>query len=161
MATRSSALERPAGRPAGRRGEGEPRGKARPELGVVDQRHALQRARRRQARALYFLSGGVLAAALTVAAAGHAMLAATQLRSDTLQSQLAGAVSTEQNLELRKAVLESPSRVMSLAEHRYKMVAPSGVTYLQPVDPGESVLQAHEAARPAAHRSSSASSRRP
>ena len=157
MATRSSALERATGR----RAESEPRGKARPQLGVVDHRHALQRARRRQARALYFLSGGVLAAALTVAAAGHAMLAATQLRSDTLQSQLAGAVGTEQNLELRKATLESPSRVMSLAEHRYKMVAPSGVTYLQPVDPGESVLQAHEPARPAAHRSASVPSHRP
>ncbi|MGO9558931.1 MAG: hypothetical protein ACLPQS_12895 [Acidimicrobiales bacterium] len=128
-----------------RQGAAQPAKSARPALGVIDRRHVLDRARRRQARALCLLSGGILAGALTVAAAGHAMLAATQLHDDAVQSQLASATATEQNLLVQRAQLETPSRVLNLAEERFKMVAPTGVTYLQPVNPGMSVEQAHEA----------------
>jgi cell division protein FtsL len=168
MAARSSALrhgaepaQRSADRAAARRAEqSKPVKSSRPKLGVVDRAATLEHARRRQARVLFFVSGLVVAAALTVAAAGHALLAATQIRADTLRGQLANAIATQQGLQLQRARLETPSRVLSIAEHRFKMISPSGATYLQPVNPGESVLQAHEppraAPRPAAsHRSHS------
>ncbi|MHB8457843.1 MAG: hypothetical protein ACYDBS_09190 [Acidimicrobiales bacterium] len=102
------------------------------------------------------LSGGVLAVALIVVAAGHAMLAATQIQADGLQSQLAGALATQQNLDLQRATLQTPARVLWLAEHRFKMISPTGVTYLQPVNPGETVQQAQKsAAGSSASRSSS------
>lgn len=145
MAANSSAVRRAGTRPALRPA------KETPSFGVVDRRNVLERAMRRQSRVLLLLSGGVLAGALTVAAAGHALLAASQVRADNLQSSVASAVATQQNLELQRAKLETPSRVLSLAQKRFKMVAPSGITYLQPVDPGESVEQAHEAQAKATH----------
>lgn len=121
----------------------EPR--SRPALGVVDRRHALERARRRQARLLVLLAAAVVAAGLTIAAFGHAMLAATQVRADTLAAQLNKALAVQQNLELEKANLETPTRILSIAEHRLKMVAPSGVSYLEPVSTGPTVLQVEKA----------------
>lgn len=156
MAARGSALRhQPPERQRARRSD-EParRGRPAPPLGVVDRQAALERARRRQSRLLLVASGAVLAGALTAAAAAHALLAATQIRADGLQSQLASAVATQQNLQLQRADLETPARVLWLAEHRFKMVSPSGVSYLQPVNPGETVQQAHEPAaspKPASH----------
>jgi hypothetical protein len=145
MAARGSAARQAAPASArSRQAAAQPAKSPRPALGVLDRRHVLDRARRRQARALCLLSGGLLAGALTVAAAGHAMLAATQLHTDSMQAQLASATATEQNLLVLRAQLETPSRVLNLAEHRFKMVAPTGVTYLQPVNPGMSVEQAHQ-----------------
>ena len=146
MATRGSALRQSSAArlPAGRPGQGKAAQPRKPPLGVVDRRHVLDRARRRQARVLFAVSGAVVAGALTVAAAGHALVAASTVQADGLQSQLTGALATQQNLLTERATLETPGRVLSLAEHRFKMVAPSGVTYLQPVNPGPSVLQAHE-----------------
>ncbi len=152
MATRSSTLHHSPGdsapaRAPGRRGEqSRPARTSRPPLGVVDRAATLERARQRQARVLFLVSGLVMAGALTVAAAGHALLAATQIRSDTLSGQLANALTTQQDLQLQRAELETPSRVLRLAETRLKMSSPAGITYIQPVDPGESVLQAHEPA---------------
>ena len=146
MSARAAAVGSPDPGRIGRRAGAPETKKVRPPLGVVDRRHALERARRRQARVLLLVSGIVVAAALTIAAAGHALVAATQIRADNLQSQLAAAVAAQQNLQLERAQLETPSRVLALAEHRFKMTAPSGVTYLEPVNPGETVLQAQEAA---------------
>ncbi len=114
------------------------------QLGVVDRRHLLERARRRQARLLVTLSGAVLAGALTVAAGGHALLTSEQYRADGLQSSLASAIATQQSLQAERAALETPSRILRLAKERFKMVTPTGVTYLQPVNPGETVAQAHQ-----------------
>lgn len=137
MATRSTALRQA---PAGAR-----RQQPRSSLGVVDRRQLLEHAKARQARVLLALSGGVLAGALTIAAAGHALLASSQYRADGLQQAVSSAVATEQNLQAERAALETPSRVLALAKGRFKMVEPSGVTYLSPVNPGESVYQAHRA----------------
>ncbi|MHB1986857.1 MAG: FtsB/FtsL family cell division protein [Acidimicrobiales bacterium] len=145
MATKSAALRQNRAPDAGvHRPAGRPADSAKTPLGIVDRRQLLSRARRRQTRVLLVLSGAVLATALTIAAAGHAMLAASQIQTDGLQASLAGAVATQQNLQLQRAELGTPSRVLSIAEHRYKMVWPSNVTYLQPVNPGVSVEQAHE-----------------
>jgi cell division protein FtsL len=135
--------QRAAEREAVRRAEPARSGRSRPALGVVDRQAAIDRARRHQSRVLLALSGGILASALTAAAAFHAVLAVTQIRADNLRSELATAVARQQNLQLERADLEAPGRVLWLAEHRFKMVAPGQVTYLEPVNPGETVEQAH------------------
>lgn len=138
MAIRSEVAARETVRPA------DARPARRGPIGVIDEREHKERARERQARVLLGLAGIVLAVALVVVAVGHAMLAATQVRADALQSQLSGALATEQNLRLSKATLETPSRILTLAERRFKMTAPPAVTYLEPVAVGPSVLTAHE-----------------
>ncbi len=140
MAARSTAVRSAQARQA-------PAGVKRPprrsELGVVDRRSLLERARRRQARVLVGLSGAVLAGALTIAAGGHALLVSEQYRADGLQASLASAIATQQSLQAERAYLETPSRILRLAKERFKMVTPAGVTYLPPVNPGETVAQAH------------------
>jgi hypothetical protein len=148
MATRASALreaplrQRPSD-VAGRAKPAKQSKPARPALGVVDRRDVLERARHRQARVLVLLSGLVIAGALGVVAVGHALVATDQLRADGLQAQQAAALATQQNRLLQRAQLETPSRILKTAEGPLKMVAPASVTYLPPVNPGESVAQAH------------------
>ncbi|MDA8037789.1 MAG: hypothetical protein M0Z69_01255 [Actinomycetota bacterium] len=113
------------------------------QLGLLDHQQLQARAKRRQFRVLVVLSGIFLAAALVVVAGGRALLAGDQVRADSLQAGVASALSTEQNLLLQRAELEAPARVLAIAERRLKMVTPSSVVYLAPVNPGESVAQAH------------------
>jgi hypothetical protein len=127
------------------------RAKAKPaELGVLDRRHVLERARRRQARVLVALSASLVAVAFVLVAAGHALLASDQVAADTMNSNLAAAIATQQNDQLIRAELEAPSRILSIAESGLKMVTPASVTYLPPVNPGPSVAEAHGAPAPAA-----------
>ncbi|MGH9296791.1 MAG: hypothetical protein ACRDZP_02295, partial [Acidimicrobiales bacterium] len=93
MATRSSALREA---PARSRQPASPsrHKQQKPSLGVVDRRHLLDRARRRQARALVVISGITIAAAMSIAAGGHALLATDQIQADGLQSQVSAALST-------------------------------------------------------------------
>ena len=156
MASTPSALKREAASPRRATGKSEPTPQS---LGVVDRRRVVERARRRQARMLLVVSAGLVSVALVVAAAGHALLAATQLRADNLQSAVSGALTTEQNLEVQRATLETPSRILAIAEQRLKMVLPSGVAYLEPVSTGPSVLRAHEAGSAHFGRSTSSRSR--
>jgi cell division protein FtsL len=130
-----------------------PRREAR-RLEVLDRRHLRARAERRQVRVLVTLSGLVLVGALVIVAAGHALLASDQVRVDSINSAVASALAKEQNLQLERAELESPSRVLAIAKTELKMVTPSSVVYLPPVNPGESVAAAHEA-RPSSATSSS------
>ncbi len=131
-------------------------GEQKASLGVVDRRHLLARAQRRQGRVLLMVSGCIVAGSLAVAAGGQALLAATQIRADGLQAQVASALASQQNLRAARAQLETPSRVLTIAEQRFKMSAPAHVTYLQPVNPGESVAVAHA---PVSHTASPAHGR--
>jgi len=92
---------------------------------------------------LIFLSAACLAIPLVFSAVGHALVAADQVRSDGLQSQIASALQTQQDYQLQKAELLAPSRILSIAETHLHMVTPTAVVYLPPVNPGESVAQAH------------------
>ena len=73
-----------------------------------------------------------------IVAAGQAFVSAQQVHLDRAQQQLATAVAKDQNLQLTRAQLESPTRILSFAEHELGMVVPSHVTYLVPVDPNRS-----------------------
>jgi cell division protein FtsL len=110
----------------------------------LDRRGLLERSRHRQARLLLSLSIALVAAALAIASVGHAVLARQQLVIDKVQSQVQRTLQTEQNLQLERAQLETPARVLRIAESRYGMVAPQSVSYLKPVNPGESVLKAEQ-----------------
>jgi hypothetical protein len=130
---------------------------AGPDLGVLDRRHLLARAHRRQSRALITLTGIVVAASLVLAAGGRALVASDQVRSDTLQSQIAAALQVQQDDQLQKAELVAPARILTIAETHLHMVTPAVVTYLPPVNPGETVAQAHDDPTASGHRSSSGS----
>jgi hypothetical protein len=91
--------------------------------------------------------------ALALTAVAHAFVASDQQRIDALQGQLATTLAQQQNLQLSRAALESPVRVLNIAEHDLGMISPGSVSYLAPVDPGISVGQAAaNAARAAAAR---------
>ena len=134
------------GRPAGstRQGGG---------LRVAEPRPDRIRRARRGALVLRGIGVALVLGALVVAAAAHAVVARDQSRLDSLQSQVASALGTEQTLQMSRAELQAPLRVLGIAEHHLKMVAPPSVTYLSPVDPGPSVAEAQAAA--AARRASS------
>jgi hypothetical protein len=65
------------------------------------------------------------------------------VRSDTLQSEIAAALQVQQDDQLQKAELVAPARILTIAETHLHMVTPAAVTYLPPVNPGETVAQAH------------------
>ena len=124
--------------------------RARPELDVVDRRRTTSRPHRRQANILRGLGVLFIVGALAVTAAAHAFVASDQQRIDTLQSKLTQTLAEQQDLQLARAELESPARVLAIAERELGMISPQSVSYLAPVDPGPSVSQAGAAAARAA-----------
>ncbi len=125
-------------------------GEARPSLDVVDRRRAASRSNRRRAGMLRGLGVMFVVGALAVTAAAHTFVASDQQRIDTLQSQLSQTLAEQQDLQLSRAELESPLRVLAIAERQLGMVSPESVSYLPPVDPGPTVSQAGAEASKAA-----------
>jgi cell division protein FtsB len=117
-------------------------GAARPRLDVVDRRLRASSSTRRQAKVLKALGALFVVGAFGVTAVAHTFVASDQQRIDALQGQLGQALATQQELQVARAELESPSRVLAIAEHQLGMVSPGSVTYLSPVNPGPSVEQA-------------------
>ena len=97
---------------------------------------------RRRTRLLVVSSVGFVAAALFAVAAGQAIVAAHQVELDQAQQSLSAAVARDQNLEFTLSKLESPARIVEIAEGRYGMVVPQAVVYLAPVNPGPTVIAA-------------------
>jgi cell division protein FtsB len=116
-------------------------GAPRPSLDVVDRRLRASSSTRRQAKVLKALGALFVVGAFGVTAAAHTFVASDQQRIDALQGQLGQALATQQELQVARAELESPSRVLAIAEHQLGMVSPGSVTYLSPVSPGPSVEQ--------------------
>jgi len=113
---------------------------------VVERRRAAARSVRRRVNLLRGLGVMCVVGALAVTAAAHTFVASDQQRIDALQSQLSQALAAQQNLQLTRAELESPVRVLTIAERQLGMVSPASVTYLSPADPGPSVAQAEAVA---------------
>ncbi len=106
--------------------------------------------RQRQATVLRGLGVLFVVGALGLSSAAHALVASDQQRIDNLQVQLTRTLVEQQGLQLSRAELESPARVLRIAEGQLGMVAPASVYYLAPVDPGPSVAQAGATAARAA-----------
>ncbi|MGA3351608.1 MAG: hypothetical protein ABSD85_00265 [Acidimicrobiales bacterium] len=132
---------------------------ARPRLDVVDRRASAPRSVHRQVMVLRTLGVLFVVGALAVTAAAHTFVAFDQQRVDALQLELTRTVAQQQNLQISRAELESPVRVLSIAEHQLGMVAPGAVSYLAPVNPGLSVVQAGSAAKTAAGQQAGQASR--
>jgi hypothetical protein len=88
-------------------------------------------------------SAVVIAGALLVVAAGNALVASQQVTLDSQNNQLSSALRNAQNLQLARADLEAPNRILSIAEARLHMVRPPTVTYLVPVNPGPDGSSTH------------------
>ncbi len=111
----------------------------RARLAVLSERELARRAERRRIRVLVALGALALGVALFVVVVGQTVVASQQVRIDTLNQALANAVARNQDLQLTRAQLAAPARILQLAEHDLGMRAPAGVSYLTPVDPGPSV----------------------
>jgi cell division protein FtsL len=107
-------------------------------LTVLGRAELAQRRLRRRARLVCVLAATVVAVSLLVVAAGQAFVAAQQVRLDRLDRGLATAVARDQNLQLTRAQLASPSRILQVAERELGMVVPRNVIYLVPVNPDRS-----------------------
>ena len=134
-----AARSRPGGRPAEHAPGRDHAEQRRRDFRVLGQRELAERARRRRVGRLATASAGVLVAALLTVAGAQALVASRQVRIDALQQRLASAVATDQQLEVRRASLEAPSRILEVAQRRLRMVSPGTVSYLAPVDPGPDV----------------------
>ncbi|HET9061178.1 MAG TPA: hypothetical protein VFN61_14765 [Acidimicrobiales bacterium] len=78
------------------------------------------------------LSAG-FAGLLMALVALHVLIAQEQFRLNTLQSTAAADQASYEKLRLAVAELESPARIVSVAEGRLGMRQPGSVTYLPPL----------------------------
>ena len=136
----------------------------RPQLDLLDRRLAASRRRRaslarvgrRQVTLLRCLGVLFVGGSLAVTATAQALVASDQQRIDTLQGQLTLTVAEQQGLQVSRAELESPLRVLHIAEDRLGMVEPASASYLVPVNPGPTVAQAGETSEAASSRAARA-----
>lgn len=136
----STGVSARAGGPAARAGVAPGRragtgvgGESRPSLSVLDRKALAERARRRRERLLLAVSGLLVTGALGLAAGAQGLVTSQQLHLDHLDQQIAAAIARTQSLELSRARLAAPSRVLDIAENQLHMVTPSQVTYLPSV----------------------------
>lgn len=113
--------------------DGRPDRQGHSPLSVVDRRALAVRARRRRQRLLLATSGLLVAGALSLVALAEGLVTSQQLHLDGLDARIAAAVTTTQDLEIAKAQLSEPSRILRIAEGSLHMVSPAHVTYLEPV----------------------------
>lgn len=108
-------------------------GRAR-HLRVVDAHRHRRRYRRRRARVLAVACAGLAVVFGLVYI--HVVLAQRQFALDRLTTKVTQQENQYQQLRLKVAQLEAPSRIIATAEGKLGMVQPSSVTYL--VQPGAS-----------------------
>ena len=129
------------GAPAPPRGRSRPRhapaarAEAGPRLQVVASGRKAAPGGRRRVRVLSWAGVVVVAAALLAVVASQAALAQGQFRLQRLQARAAAEQDRYERLRLQVAELESPSRVVAVAQERLGMVPPPDVTYLSPSGP--------------------------
>ena len=104
----------------------------RSHLRVVEAPELTPAQRRRRARAILMLGGGLLVAVAFALVYLHVLLAQRQFKLDSLNSQVQSQQATYQNLRLRVAELESPQHIIATAEGQLGMTQPAKVTYITP-----------------------------
>ena len=132
MATRPAEIRAP--RPAPSKAPSR-----RPRLRVVNAKQLREQHKIRRARLMIGFSALLFAGALLFVAAGQAVVVSQQLQLDNAQQQLSTASSTNTNLQIERASLDSPARILQLAQHKLGMVTPTSVVYLVPVKVGPTV----------------------
>ncbi|HTV10304.1 MAG TPA: hypothetical protein VME20_00445 [Acidimicrobiales bacterium] len=106
-----------------------------PQGAPEPQRHLtlVRQVDRKRASRRHFLVAGTIAslAGVSMGLVGlHALIAENQFRLDNLQQQAATQQAQYEKLRLNVAQLESPSRIVSVAEGTLGMQQPGSVTYL-------------------------------
>lgn len=107
---------------------------SQPDLRLVE-----RPARRRKTRPRHRLVPGVIALASAVSlglVALHVLIAENQFTLDNLQQEASAQQQDYEHLRLDIAQLESPARVVSVAEDQLGMQQPASVTYLPAVPSG-------------------------
>jgi cell division protein FtsL len=93
----------------------------------------------RRARLVVFGAAAIIVAALLVVAIGSALVVSQQVRLDSAEQALAASSTYNTNLQVQRAELASPSKVLKVAQTKLGMVMPKSVTYLVPVKVGPTV----------------------
>jgi cell division protein FtsL len=86
----------------------------------------------RRARLATLAVTTLVAVGLFGVVSAHAVLTQGQLQLEQLSARAAEAEARFQRLRLQVAELESPQRIVAVAQQRLGMVPPPGVTYLSP-----------------------------
>jgi len=86
-----------------------------------------------------FGAAALVVAALLVVAVGSAFVVSQQVQLDNVQQALTTASNENTNLQLERAQLASPTKILQVAQARLGMVTPASVTYLVPVKLGPTV----------------------
>jgi cell division protein FtsL len=93
----------------------------------------------RRARVVVFSAAGIIVVALLFVAAGSALVVSQQFQLDNAQQELTTAANRNTNLQLQRAELASPTKILEVAQKKLGMVTPPSVTYLVPVKLGQTV----------------------
>ncbi len=104
------------------------------ELKVVLPSGSLNKQRQRT-RLIIILSSVFLGLVLFAVVALHVVIVENQFNLYKLQKQANATQAKVDNLQLQVANLESPTRIIPLAENRFGMIEPNSVTYLSAVAP--------------------------
>ena len=101
----------------------------RPRLRIVE---APAARKRRSGRSVLAIAGFVAVLCMLALAAFHAQLVTGQVELDELERQVAEEQARYAANRLEVAELESPERIVRVAQEELGMVAPAGLTYLSP-----------------------------
>jgi cell division protein FtsL len=123
--TRTKVAPAPRPRPAPKR----------PPLRVVPPDYVPPRVRRRRARLFVAAVATLVALGLFGIVSLHVALTQGQFRLERLEAQADAQQTRYEQLRLQVAELESPDRIVAVAQERLGMVSPPGVTYLSPSGP--------------------------
>ena len=109
--------------------------RVRPPLRVVPPNSVPPRVRRRRARLFAIGVSALVGLGLFGIAALHVVLTQGQFELQRLESSAEQQQARYEQLRLQVAELESPERIVAVAQERLGMVSPPGVTYLSPSGP--------------------------
>jgi cell division protein FtsL len=93
----------------------------------------------RRTRLVVFGALAILVAAMLLVAIGSALVVSQQVRLDSAEQALEAASTRNTNLQVQRAELASPTRVLEVAQTKLGMVTPKSVFYLVPVKLGPTV----------------------
>ena len=107
----------------------------RPALRVVPADYVPPRVRRRRARLFVAGLSTLVALGMFGIVSLHVALTQGQFELDRLEAKADQQQTRYEQLRLQVAELESPDRIVAVAQERLGMVSPPGVTYLSPSGP--------------------------
>jgi cell division protein FtsL len=93
----------------------------------------------RRTRLVVFGALAIIVVAMLLVAIGSALVVSQQVRLDAAEQALAAASTRNTDLQVQRAELASPAKVLVVAQTKLGMVTPKTVIYLVPVKIGPTV----------------------